>query len=106
MADWTLGREQVRAIRDARTSLLAAAATGVPALIERAIADAVPVMWEADFSRATICSLVSAAVESGLPRRRSYTGRATDVRYWSDRAGAVADAIAVGSPRQRARVMG
>ena len=102
MAEWTLGRDQVREIRDARAALLAAAATGVPALVERAVADAVAAMWQADFSRATICSLVTAAVEAGLPRRRTYTGRATDVRYWGDRAGAVADAIAAGRPAARA----
>jgi hypothetical protein len=100
MADWTLPRDHVHAIRDTRAALLSAAGTGSAAVLETAVTSAVRAMVAADFARATICSLVSAAVDSGLPRRRNYARRADDVQYWTQRAATLVDALTAESERQ------
>lgn len=100
MSEWTLAREHVDAIRDARSAVLAAAASESPGALEHAIAEAVRAMWAAEFSRQTICSLITAAVDTGLPRRRNYVRRASDVRRWSEQAAVCVDAIATGVDRR------
>ena len=102
MADWTLERDQVRAIRDARAGLRAAAAAGDGARLDAAVASAVHAMWAADFSRTTICSLVGAAVDMGLPHRRDRVQRDADIRRWTERAGRLADGLAAGEWPRRA----
>ena len=64
--------------------------------LERAIAGFVELAWDVGFSRVTACSIVAAALEEGLPRRR---GRPVSVTAaaWERRARSIYDAIALRS---------
>ena len=95
-ADRALEPRHLTAIRVARLTLLDAARRGSAAEVEAAIAPFVCAMWEADFSRPTICSLVAAAIDSGLPAARGAARRAQRVQAldrWTRLAGAIVDEL-------------
>ena len=94
-AERVLGRAQLAAIRTARATLLDAARRGSATEIEAGIAPFVRAMRDADFSRPTICSLVVAAIDAGLPTGRGAARRAQRAQAivrWTRLAGELADA--------------
>jgi hypothetical protein len=82
------------ALRDARARLRDLARDAPDADVERAVATFVALAWDAGFSRVAACSVVAAALEEGLPRRR---GRPVQVAAaaWERRARALYEAIAL-----------
>ena len=82
----TLEHRHLAAIRAARVALLDSARRGNASEIEAAIAPFVHAMRDADFSRPTICSLVAAAIDAGLPTGRGVvrrTQRAESLARWT-----------------------
>jgi hypothetical protein len=90
----TMPREVLVALRDARARLRDVARVAPDAELEAAIASFVALAWDAGFSRVAACSIVAAALEEGLPRRR---GRPVSVAAaaWERRARAIYDGIAL-----------
>ena len=94
--DRTLEHRHLAALRVARTALLDAARRGNAAEVDAGIAPFVRAMLEADFSRPTICSLVAAAIDAGLPTGRGAARRAQRseaLARWTLRAGELADEL-------------
>ena len=94
--DRTLEISHIAAIRRARATLLDAARRAESAEIEAAVAPFVTVMWEADFSRQTISSLVAAAIDAGLPSCRGAARRARrdeSIAHWVVLAERLADEL-------------
>ncbi len=92
----TMSRDALGTMRDARARLRDMARVAADAELERAIAAFVKVAWDVGFSRVTAGSIVAAALEEGLPRRR---GRPVSVTAatWERRAQTIYDAIALRS---------
>ena len=93
-ADRALEHRHLTAIRVARLTLLDAARRANATEVEAAIAPFVRAMWEADFSRPTICSLVAAAIDAGLPTARGSARRTQRVQAldrWTRLAGMIVD---------------
>ncbi|AHG89484.1 hypothetical protein J421_1947 [Gemmatirosa kalamazoonensis] len=96
-ADRTLEHRHLAAIRAARLVLLDSARRADASEIEAAIAPFVRSMRDADFSRPTICSLVAAAIDAGLPTGRGparRAQRAASLARWTRLAGELADGAA------------
>jgi hypothetical protein len=96
-ADRSLEHRHLTAIRVARLALLDAARHGNADEVEAGIAPFVRAMWDADFSRPTICSLVAAAIDAGLPTARGATRRAqrsNALDRWTRSAGRIVDEMA------------
>jgi hypothetical protein len=95
-ADRALEHRHLTAIRVARLTLLDAARRGNAVEVEAGIAPFVRAMWEADFSRPTICSLVAAAIDSGLATARGAARRAQRTQAldrWERLAAAIVDEL-------------
>lgn len=87
---------RIAAIRAARAALYEAACRNDAGEIDAAVPPFVHVMWEADFSRQTIRSLVAAAIDAGLPTRRGAARRAQrerNIARWVELAEQLADAL-------------
>ena len=79
-------RSPIRALREARERLCAAAASADESAMERALDGFVTAAWEAGFLRATADSVVAVVLESELPRRGSRSRRRALVERWVRRA--------------------
>jgi len=93
-----LDGSRIAAIRAARAALYHAACRADAVEIEAAVPPFVHVMWEADFSRQTIRSLVAAAIDAGLPTGRGAARRAQrerSIARWVELAEHLADALVV-----------
>ena len=95
--DRSLDHHHLAAIRQARLALLETVRRGPEGEVDGAIASFVRTTWAADFSRLTICSLVAAAVDAGLPVVRGVTRRAqreASLDRWTRLAGSLVDDLA------------
>ena len=92
----TMPRATLGALRDARTRLRTLARVAPHDELESAIATFVVLAWDAGFSRMATCSVVAAALEEGLPRRRGWPVRVT-AASWERHARTLYDAIALGA---------
>ena len=98
LTDRVLEHGRIAAIRGARAALYDAASRNDATAIEAAVPRFVQVMFEADFSRQTICSLVAAAIDAGLPTGRGAARRAQreqTITHWSSVAERLADTLLV-----------
>ena len=88
----TMPRGTLGTLRDARARLREVARAVPHDELEAAITTFVELAWDAGFSRMATCSIVAAALEEGLPRRR---GQPVSVAAaaWERRARAIYDAI-------------
>jgi hypothetical protein len=76
MSERTLDTAHLAAIRAARDAVLDAARRDDAPAIDAALARFVRAMWDADFTRQTIRSLVGAAIDAALPTGRGPARRA------------------------------
>ena len=100
LSERTLDAAHLAAIRAARATLHDAARRGDAGGIDAALGPFVHAMWTADFTRQTICSLVVAAIDAGLPTARGAARRARRAEALADWI-ARADRIAERLSRQR-----